>query len=356
MASTTLLGSALGGLVFGFIADRHGRVRALIYSILAYSLFTAATATAHSAAELLIWRFLVGLGLGGEWAAGSVLVAEVWEPEHRGKAIGLVQCGWALGYMAAALLATAILPTHGWRPLFVVGIAPALLTLWIRKNIPEPEIWRRTQPGNAPDLIQVFTRIFAPPYLRVTVSFIALSSVLMFAYWGLFTWIPAYISTSVTEGGAGMSIVKSTPWIISMQVGALFGYTSFGFLSDRFGRRPSFLIFVLGAALCVPVYALHATSSTMLMLIGPLVGFFGHGYFSVFGAMLAEVFPSMLRATAQGLCYNVGRGISVLAPATIGFLADRHGIGSALASTSVLYVLAAGVIYLLPETKGRSLA
>jgi len=228
MASTTLLGSALGGLVFGFIADRHGRVRALIYSILAYSLFTAATATAHSAAELLIWRFLVGLGLGGEWAAGSVLVAEVWEPEHRGKAIGLVQCGWALGYMAAALLATAILPTHGWRPLFVVGIAPALLTLWIRKNIPEPEIWRRTQPGNAPDLIQVFTRIFAPPYLRVTVSFIALSSVLMFAYWGLFTWIPAYISTSVTEGGAGMSIVKSTPWIISMQVGALFGYTSFG--------------------------------------------------------------------------------------------------------------------------------
>jgi MFS family permease len=141
-----------------------------------------------------------------------------------------------------------------------------------------------------------------------------------------------------------------------MQVGALFGYTSFGFLSDRFGRRPSFLIFVLGAALCVPVYALHATSPRMLMLIGPLVGFFGHGYFSVFGAMLAEVFPSILRATAQGLCYNVGRGISVLAPATIGFLADRHGIGIALACTSVLYVIAAGVIYLLPETKGRSLA
>jgi MFS family permease len=153
-----------------------------------------------------------------------------------------------------------------------------------------------------------------------------------------------------------MSIVKSTPWIISIQVGALFGYTSFGFLSDRFGRRPSFLIFVLGAALCVPVYALHGTSPGVLMLLGPLVGFFGHGYFSVFGAMLAELFPSALRATAQGFCYNIGRGISVLAPATIGFLADRNGIGVALASTSVLYVLAAGVIYLLPETKGRILA
>jgi MFS family permease len=356
LASATLLGSAWGGLVFGFIADRHGRVRALIYSILVYSLFTAATATAHSAVELLIWRFLVGLGLGGEWAAGSVLVAEVWKPEHRGKAIGLVQCGWALGYMAAAVLASAIIPAQGWRPLFVVGVAPALLTLWVRKNVPEPELWRRSQQMNPPGTIQVLTRMFAPPYLRPTSYFIVLSSVLMFAYWGLFTWIPTYISTSVTAGGAGMSIVKSTPWIVSMQVGALFGYTSFGFLSDRFGRRPTFLIFVLGAALCVPVYALHATSSRMLMLIGPLVGFFGHGYFSVFGAMLAEVFPSTLRATAQGLCYNIGRGISVLAPATIGFLADRKGIGIALACTSVLYVLAAAVIYLLPETKGRSLA
>jgi len=356
LASATLLGSALGGILFGFIADRYGRVRALIYSILAYSLFTAATATAQSAAELLTWRFLVGLGLGGEWAAGSVLVAEVWEPEHRGKAIGLVQSGWALGYIAAAILAAAIIPSHGWRPLFVVGVVPALLTWWVRKNIPEPELWRKARQEMAPSTIQVLTRIFTPPYLRITFSFIVLSSVLMFAYWGLFTWIPTYISTSVTAGGAGLSMVKSTPWIVAMQVGALFGYTSFGFLSDRFGRRPSFLIFVLGAALCVPVYALHATSPRMLMLIGPLVGFFGHGYFSVFGAMLAEVFPSMLRATAQGLCYNVGRGISVLAPATIGFLADRHGIGIALACTSVLYVLAAGVIYLLPETKGRSLA
>lgn len=356
LASVTLLGSAFGGLMFGFIADRYGRVRSLIYSILAYSLFTAATATAHSAAELLIWRFLVGLGLGGEWAAGSVLVAEVWEPEHRGKAIGVVQCGWALGYMAAAVLAGAIIPRHGWRPLFVVGVVPALLTLWVRKNIPEPELWRKAREKNVPSSLQVVTRIFSPPFLATTSYFIVLSSVLMFAYWGLFTWIPAYISAPVSAGGAGMSIVRSTPWIIVIQVGALFGYTSFGFLSDRFGRRPSFLLFVLGAALCVPIYALHGRSSAMLLLLGPLVGFFGHGYFSVFGTMMAELFPSALRATAQGLCYNIGRGISVFAPATIGFLADRSGIGVALACTSVLYILAAGVMYLLPETRGRILA
>ena len=356
LASITLLGSAFGGLVFGVVADRFGRVRALVYSILTYSLFTAATATAHSATELLIWRFLVGLGLGGEWAAGSVLVAEVWEPEHRGKAIGLVQCGWALGYIAASVLASAIIPSHGWRPLFMVGVAPALLTLWVRQRIPESDLWRRTQEQNVSTSIQVLTRIFSPPFLATTTHLIILSSVLMFAYWGLFTWIPAYISAPVAAGGAGVSLVRSTPWIISIQAGALAGYTSFGFLSDRVGRRPSFFIFVLGAALCVPVYALQGRSSAMLMLLGPLVGFFGHGYFSVFGAMLAELFPSALRATAQGFCYNIGRGISVLAPATIGFLADRNGIGFALASTSVLYLLAAGVIYLLPETKGRTLS
>jgi MFS family permease len=355
LASITLLGSAVGGVLFGYIADRFGRARALIYSILFYSIFTAATATSHSVGELLFWRFLVGLGLGGEWAAGSVLVAEVWPAEHRGKAIGLVQSGWAFGYIGAALLAAGIMPYHGWRVLFLIGVAPALLTFWVRRHVAEPEIWRNAQHGELKSGFANLNVLTRAPYLRNTALAILLSSFLMFAYWGLFNWIPAYLASPVASGGAGMSIVRSTSWIIPMQIGAFFGYISFGFFADRFGRRPSFLVFVLGAAACVPIYALHATSPTILMIMGPLVGFFGHGYFSVFGAMLAELFPSPIRGLAQGLCYNAGRGVSVFAPATIGFIADRNGIGTAIACTSVLYLAGAAVIYLLPETKGTEL-
>ena len=355
LASATLFGYSLGGFGFGYVADRFGRVRALIFSILAYSLFTGATALAHSAAALVTCRFLVGLGLGGEWTAGSVLVAEVWAAKHRGQAIGIVQSGWALGYIAAALLSAAILPKHGWRALFFVGVFPALFTLWVRRSVSEPEIWSSARAKSAPATSAVAT-IFRPPLLRNTLLVTLLSSLLMFAYWGLFTWLPTYLATPVSRGGAGMSIVQSTSWIIPMQVGAFVGYLVFGFLSDRFGRRPTFLLFVLDAAACVPIYALHASSAATLMILGPLLGFFGHGYFSVFGTILAELFPSAVRGVSQGFCYNAGRGVSVFAPATIGFMADRNGIGVAIACTSLLYVLAAGVIYFLPETKGTSLS
>ena len=182
-----------------------------------------------------------------------------------------------------------------------------------------------------------------------------MTSCVLFAYWGLFTWVPGYLSSPVSRGGAGMSLVQSTGWIVPMQIGAFLGYTLFGFLADRFGRRPVFLAFVLCAALLVPMYGQWGTRPAALMLMGPLIGFFGHGYFSVFGAMLAELFPAAIRATAQGLCYNVGRAASALAPFTIGALADRFGIGSALAFTSVFFAAGGALIFLLPETKGDPL-
>lgn len=356
LASVTLLGSALGGFIFGYIADRFGRVRALIYSILAYSIFTAATAFSHSLAELVLWRFLVGIGLGGEWAAGSVLVSEVWPAEHRGKAIGIVQSGWAFGYIAAAILAATIIPVYGWRVLFLVGVAPALFTLWVRRRVQEPELWIQTQAARNEDAELSPLNLFRVPLARRTMIAILLSSCVMFAYWGLFTWVPAYLASPVGQGGAGMSMVRSTPWIIAMQVGAFLGYVSFGFFGDRFGRRPAFSLFMVGAAICVPAYALSGRSELVLLALGPLVGFFGHGYFSVFGAMLSELFPSRVRGVAQGVCYNTGRGVSVLAPMTIGFIADRSGIGVAIACTSILYLAGAGIIYALPETKGTHLA
>ena len=350
VASVTLLSSAFGGVLFGYLADKFGRTKALGIAIFTYSIFTALTATSRSLTELIIWRLLVGFGLGGEWAAGAALVAEEWPAEHRGKAIGFVQSGWAFGYIAAALLAAAIIPSHGWRALFFIGIVPALLSAWIWRSIPESSVWESTKSLQVP-----IKTIFTGPLLKTTVVAIAVCSFLMFAYWGLFTWIPAYLASPRASGGAGMSIVKSASWIVPMQIGAFFGYTCFGFLADRFGRRPTFLVFVLCAAVCVPVYGLFAKSPAILLVTGPLLGFFGHGYFSVFGAMLAELFPSGVRATAQGLCYNAGRGISALAPMTIGSIADRRGIGTALACTSIFYVIGAFMIYLLPETRGRVL-
>ncbi len=350
VASVTLLSSAFGGVLFGYLADKFGRTKALGIAIFTYSIFTAATATSRSLPELIAWRLLVGLGLGGEWAAGAALVAEEWPAEHRGKAIGIVQSGWALGYIAAAMLAAWIIPSHGWRMLFFVGVAPALLSAWIWRSIPEPAVWRAARRSE----VSIKT-IFTNPLLKTTVIAIAVCSFLMFAYWGLFTWVPAYLASPRQSGGAGMSVIRSASWIVLMQIGAFFGYTCFGFLADRFGRRPTFLVFVLCAAACVPVYGLFAKSPKVLLVTGPLLGFFGHGYFSVFGAMLAELFPSGVRATAQGLCYNAGRGISALAPLTIGSIADRRGIGTALACTSIFYVIGALMIYLLPETKGRAL-
>jgi len=351
LASVTLLTSAIGGIVFGVLADRLGRARSLGWSILVYSVFTGLTATARSLPELVLWRSLVGIGLGGEWAAGSVLVAETWPAKHRGKAVGLMQSGWAIGYILAALLASAILPRFSWRPLFAIGVVPALFAWWVMRRVPEPEIWRRTERGERLPILS----LLRPPLLRTVCAATSLTTCVLFAYWGLFTWIPAYLASPVSVGGAGMGVVRSSGWNIPMQIGAFLGYVLFGVLADRFGRRPVFAVFVVGAAVIVPVYGRAALNPALLMALGPLVGFFGHGYFSVFGAVLAELFPSGIRATAQGFCYNFGRAVSALAPFVIGALADRHGIGSALALTSAFFVAAGFLILLLPETRGEAL-
>lgn len=354
LASVTLLSSAAGGIGFGILADRYGRVRMLRIAILTYSIFTALTATAQSVTALVVWRTLVGVGLGGEWSAGSVLVAETWPARDRGKAIGIMQSGWAVGYILAAALAALIIPRWGWRPLFVVGVLPALLAFWVRRNVPEPAAWRPDADASRSPLGGL-RMIFRPPFLVRTLVSTGVATLLLFAYWGLFTWVPTFLAAPLAEGGAGMGVVKSSGWIIPMQLGALAGYLSFGFLADRFGRRPVFLVFVLASAVLVPLYGGAAREATLLMLLGPMIGFFGHGYFSVFGAMLAELFPARIRGTAQGLCYNSGRAVSALAPYLIGAIADARGLGYALGTTASCYVVAGALILLLPETRGREL-
>ncbi|MEK6687918.1 MAG: MFS transporter [Gemmatimonadota bacterium] len=353
LASVTLLSSAFGGIGFGVLADRYGRARMLQVAILTYAVFTALTATAGSVAMLVLWRTLVGIGLGGEWSAGSVLVAETWPSAHRGKAIGIMQSGWAVGYILAAVLAALIIPLWGWRPLFVVGILPGLLAFWVRRNVAEPTQWKPQRGERA--LGAGLRAIFRPPLLSRTLVATGVATLLMFAYWGLFTWVPTFLAAPVADGGAGLGVVRSSGWIIPMQLGALGGYLSFGFLADRFGRRPVFLVFVLSSAALVPLYGQAGNHPGFLLLLGPLIGFFGHGYFSVFGAMLAELYPTAIRATAQGLCYNTGRAFSALAPMTVGAIADSQGFGSALGVTALFYVLAGVLILWLPETRGKAL-
>jgi MFS family permease len=354
LASVALLTSAAGGLVFGVLADRIGRVRALMATILIYSLCSLGTATAQSLVQLVLWRAMLGLGMGGEWSSGAVLVSETWPAAHRGKAIGIMQSGWAIGYILAALVAAAILPRLGWRWLFVAGALPALLVFWVRRGVREPELWTSSrQPTETRS--NPMAAIFGRALIARTVLATLVTGAVMFGYWGLFTWLPAFLASPVEEGGAGMSIVRSTGWIIPMQAGAFIGFASFGFVSDRLGRKLSFIIYLVGAAALVPIYGQMATNPTMLMALGPLLGFFGNGYFSVFGAMLAELFPTSARATGQGFTYNSGRALSALAPATIGLLATRRGIGPALAVTSAFFLIGALMILLMPETRGRQL-
>lgn len=354
VAAITYLFAAVGGGLAGMVADRFGRVRMLMLSILIYSVFTALCATSQSVWQLLLWRALVGFGMGGEWSAGAVLVAETWPAKHRGKAIGLMQSGFAIGYIFAALLAAAILPTGpgAWRWLFVAGITPAFLTLWIRKALPEPAIWTGGQEGHRASTLgftQVLPVLARPPYRRHALIATSCCTVLLFAYWGLFTWMPSYLKESIK-----LTTFESTLFIVTTQLGAFFGYASFGFIADKLGRRPTFLAYVLGAAAVVPIYG-YSGSKAVLLIVGPFLGFFGHGYFSVFGSMLAELFPTSIRATAQGLCYNAGRAVSAAAPVIIGWLSTTLGLGPTLGLTSMLYIVGASLVLMLPETKGKEI-
>ena len=347
-----LVSSALGGALFGWLADRIGRTRALTASITVYSLATAACGLAQSVEQLALFRIVLGLGMGGEWATGAALVAETWPAEHRGKALGLMQSAWAVGYAAAAAVNALVLPVWGWRGVFLAGVAPALLTLWIRRSVDESQVWL-DRPVRQVDGRSV-GRVLEAPLMRLALIVAAMNAATMFAWWGLFTWIPAYLARPAAEGGAGLSLLRSSTWIILMQAGMWLGYASFGFLSNRFGRRRTYVTYLLVAAVLVPLYGATRDPTTLLVL-GPFVAFFGTGYFSGFGAVTAEIFPTAVRATAQGVTYNAGRGLSALAPFTVGALAVHYGLGAAFSITSGAFVLAAVLWIWIPETRGHSL-
>jgi MFS family permease len=322
-------------------------------SILWYSVFTAACGLSQTVLQLGVFRALLGFGFGGEWAIGAALVAETWPAEHRGKALGLMQSAWAIGYAAAALVNAIVLPRWGWRAVFFAGILPALATVWIRRSVVEPRIWRESRREGSH---RVTLAALARGELgRLTWLVAAMNAATMFAWWGLFTWIPSYLGRPVEQGGAGLSILRTSTWIILMQAGMWLGYVTYGFVADSIGRKRTYIVYLLVAAVLVPIYG-ATRNPTVLLALGPFVAFFGTGYFSGFGAVSAELFPTSIRATAQGMTYNLGRGLSALAPFVVGSLAASYGLGAAFSITSTAFLVAAVFWIWIPETKGRALS
>jgi MFS family permease len=351
LQSYTLFASAAGGLLFGVIADRWGRTRALMLSVLIYSVFTAACGFARTAAELAVFRIFLGIGMGGEWASGAALVSETWPDRHRGKALAWVQSSWAIGYGLAVIVDYVIRSGFGlsWRAVFFAGIAPALFALWVRRSVEEPELWQRTRRERQPRSI---APIFRGPMLRITVALTLMNACTMFAWWGFNTWVPSYLTTAPENGGIGLSESIKAGLILSSQVGMWFGYVTFGYISDRIGRRGTYVGYLLLAAVFVWAYT-STTNAWVLLAIGPFTAFFATGHFSGFGAVSAELYPTAIRATAQGLTYNIGRVASAVAPWLVGGLAETGGYASALSVTALAFLVAAAFWTVIPETKGR---
>lgn len=347
MASLTLAASAVGGLIFGIVADKLGRTRALMLSILLYSIFTFACGFAQNVWQFATFRVLLGLGMGGEWASGAALVSETWPEQHRGKALGIMQSCWAIGYGLAAIVVAIVLPNFGWRAVFFVGILPALFTLWIRHRVKEPEMWTRQRAAPRKAGNSKFP-------LRIAIFLTAMNAATMFAWWGLNLWVPSYLSSPTTQGGVGLSTTTMSLFIVAMQVGMWLGYVSFGFISDAFGRRPTYITYLLIAAILVWYYG-FAREPWVLLLLGPFVAFFGTGYFSGFGAVASEIFPTSIRATALGVTYNSGRLLSAMAPYLVGTMVQSRGYGGAFTVTSIFFIIAAALWLGIPETRGRKM-
>lgn len=360
LGSATLLASAVGGVVFGVIADRYGRTRALMLSVLIYSVFTAACGLAQTVAQLAVFRILLGIGMGGEWASGAALVSETWAAEHRGKALGLMQSAWAVGYGAAAVVTMIVLPRWGWRAVFLVGILPAFITFWIRRRVAEPAIWvasraRTNAAAGARASGHVGLRdVFGARLRRLTIPLTFMNACTMFGWWGFNLWLPGYLSLPRADGGLGFSTVAMTSFVAAMQVGMWFGYVTFGFVSDVIGRKRAYVIYTVTAAALILAY-ISIRVPIVLLLLGPFVAFFATGYFSGFGAVTAEIYPTTVRASAQGITYNLGRVASAAAPFAVGSLAQTHGFQWALSVTAIAFLMAAATWRWIPETKGREL-
>ncbi len=345
LVTATLVGAVVGGMIFGVLADRFGRVRVLTWTILLFALFTGLCGLAPGYRSLLAFRTIAGLGLGGEFGIGMALVAEAWPAAMRARVSSYVGLGWQAGVLAAALVSPVLLPVIGWRGMFALGVVPAVAAFFIRRNLEEPALFVATRPM-AP------MRLFTDPGLaRRSIGMVVLCSVQNFGYYGVMIWLPSYLANRF-----GYGLTQSALWTAVTIGGMAVGIAVFGQVADRVGRRPAFLAWMAGAAVMVVVYA-GLTAPVALLVGGAVMGFFVNGMLGGYGALMSELYPTGLRATAQNVLFNIGRGVGGFGPVVVGWVAGRHGFPAAIAGLAVLYVVDMAALWaLIPERRGVELA
>ncbi len=370
--SCTLLGAALGGILFGILADYIGRVKVLLLTILTYSLMTGLSGFAHSWQELAVYRGLTGFGIGGEWAVGAVLLAETWPDIKRTFAGSFMQMGWPVGFFLAAAI-NFLVGTHGWRIVFFVGAFPALLTLLLRVKLREPEKWVKDHARRCELKLSnkyeteedkeychfTFNLLFSKKYIKFTIIGFLLSAVALFGVWGATYWIPAIVETLAKSSGVPESAIHGRVFlaITLLNVGAIIGALSFWPIANKFGRKGAFLLYFLTGLILIPPIYINAKDFNLFLLLVPVIGFIGNGVFSGFPVYLPELFPTKMRATAQTTCYNGARLITILSPLFTGLLIGFYHGNFSYAAATIMAVYVIGLITLIfaPETKGRTL-
>ena len=355
LVTWTLVGAVVGGIVFGALSDRYGRVRVLTWTIVLFAVFTGLCAIAQDYWDLLIYRTIAGIGLGGEFGIGMALAIEAWPAKHRAKAASYVALGWQFGVLAAALLTPVLLPHIGWRGMFVVGIFPAFVAWYLRVRLHEPEIFSQKQTELS---IQKISKLESFKLLvkdnattKVSLGIVVLTSVQNFGYYGIMIWMPNFLSKQL-----GFSLTKSGLWTAVTVCGMMAGIWIFGRLADKIGRKPSFLLFQLGAVISIITYS-QLTDPTAMLVAGAFLGMFVNGMMGGYGALMAEAYPTEARATAQNVLFNLGRAVGGFGLVVVGAIVSAYSFSIAIAFLAVIYFIdMVATVFLVPELKGKELS
>ena len=355
LVTWTLIGAVVGGIVFGALSDRYGRVRVLTWTIVLFAVFTGLCAIAQGYWDLLIYRTIAGIGLGGEFGIGMALAIEAWPAKHRAKAASYVALGWQVGVLAAALLTPVLLPHIGWRGMFVVGIFPAFVAWYLRTRLLEPEIFSQKQTELSTQKISKLESfkllVKDKATTKVSLGIVVLTSVQNFGYYGIMIWMPNFLSKQL-----GFSLTKSGLWTAVTVCGMMAGIWVFGRLADRVGRKPSFLLFQLGAVISIITYS-QLTDPSAMLVAGAFLGMFVNGMMGGYGALMAEAYPTEARATAQNVLFNLGRAVGGFGPVVVGAIVSAYSFSIAIAFLAVIYVIdMVATVFFVPELKGKELS